>query len=249
MTGGIRISEIFGPTIQGEGPLIGRPTVFVRTGGCDYRCHWCDTPHAVLPEYRHEWRPMTAAEILARVDDLAGAAPVLVSLSGGNPAIQPLGPLIERGRRAGHTFALETQGSISRPWFRSLQWLILSPKPPSSGMATDWRALDGCVAAAAEGSTGPRCALKCVVFDDDDYAYARAAADRYPALPVYLQAGNPGPGEARGQRDGEHGEQVDMEDLTRRFRWLVGKATTDRWFTATVLPQLHVLAWGGRRGV
>ena len=33
----IRVSEIFGPTIQGEGVLIGLPTVFVRTGGCDYR--------------------------------------------------------------------------------------------------------------------------------------------------------------------------------------------------------------------
>ena len=36
----IAISEIFGPTIQGEGALIGVPTVFVRTGGCDFRCSW-----------------------------------------------------------------------------------------------------------------------------------------------------------------------------------------------------------------
>jgi 7-carboxy-7-deazaguanine synthase len=48
----ILISEIFGPTVQGEGPLVGRPTVFVRTGGCDYRCAWCDTLYAVLPEHR-----------------------------------------------------------------------------------------------------------------------------------------------------------------------------------------------------
>ena len=54
MTACIRISEIFGPTIQGEGPLIGRPSIFVRTGGCDYRCNWCDTLYAVLPEYRDE---------------------------------------------------------------------------------------------------------------------------------------------------------------------------------------------------
>ncbi len=43
----IRVSEIFGPTIQGEGVLIGLPTVFVRSGGCDYRCSWCDSLHAV----------------------------------------------------------------------------------------------------------------------------------------------------------------------------------------------------------
>ena len=65
----IRISEIFGPTIQGEGPLVGRPTVFVRTGGCDYRCTWCDTLYAVLPEYHDEWTPMTPAAIMARVNE------------------------------------------------------------------------------------------------------------------------------------------------------------------------------------
>src|SRR5262249_17228736 len=90
MKDSIRISEIFGPTIQGEGPLIGRPTVFVRTGGCDYRCSWCDTLYAVLPEYRDEWTPMTPRAIMARVNELAGGEPVLISLSGGNPALQPL---------------------------------------------------------------------------------------------------------------------------------------------------------------
>ena len=50
----VRVSEIFGPTVQGEGPLIGKPTVFVRTGGCDYRCNWCDTLYAVLPKHSKE---------------------------------------------------------------------------------------------------------------------------------------------------------------------------------------------------
>jgi 7-carboxy-7-deazaguanine synthase len=35
----------------------------------------------------------------------------------------------------------------------------------------------------------------------------------------------------------------------QRFRWLAGKVTADHWFAATVLPQLHVLAWGNKRGV
>lgn len=239
MKGSIRISEIFGPTVQGEGPLIGRPTVFVRTGGCDYRCLWCDTLYAVLPEYRDDWTLMSSAEIMARVEALAGATPLLVSLSGGNPAIQPLAPLIECGRSKGYTFALETQGSVSQPWFAALDWLMLSPKAPSSGMATDWQAFDDCLEAAANG---PRCVLKIAVFDDEDYAYARRAADRYPSLPVYLQVGNPAPAVAT---DGT----ADIDDLMRRFRWLVDKVAADRWFTATILPQLHVLAWGGIRGV
>jgi 7-carboxy-7-deazaguanine synthase len=49
--------------------------------------------------------------------------------------------------------------------------------------------------------------------------------------------------------EGPAGEEADIDDLMLRFRWLVGKVTTDRWFAATVLPQLHVLAWGSRRGV
>jgi len=239
----IRISEIFGPTVQGEGPLIGRLTVFVRTAGCDYRCTWCDTLYAVLPDYRDEWALMTPADIMARVDELAGGNPTLVSLSGGNPALQPLAPLIALGRRNGHTFALETQGSVARPWFVDLDWLILSPKPPSSGMATDWDVLEACLDAA---KARPRCTLKIVVFNEADYAYAQTAAGRYPALPLYLQVGNPAPFTAVG---GAVTDEADIDDLLHRFRWLVGKVTADRWFAVTVLPQLHVLAWGNKRGV
>jgi 7-carboxy-7-deazaguanine synthase len=217
--------------------------VFVRTGGCDYRCTWCDTLYAVLPEYRDEWRPMTPAAIMARVNELAGGKALLVSLSGGNPALQPLAPLIALGRESGHCFALETQGSISQPWFVELDWLILSPKPPSAGVAVDWDAFEACLK-AARGQ--PRCVLKIVVFDDADYSYAQALAARYPALPVYLQVGNPAPLAAV---DDVLPDGADIDDLLQRFCWLAGRVTADRWFAATVLPQLHVLAWGNKRGV
>lgn len=238
----IRISEIFGPTIQGEGPLIGRPTVFVRTGGCDYRCSWCDTQYAVLPRYRDEWLPMSTAEIAERVDALTQSQPILVTLSGGNPAMQPLGPLIALGRSKGYSFALETQGSLAPDWLKQLEWLVLSPKPPSSKMTTDWASVDACLSAAGGQ---PSCALKIVVFDDADYAYARTVASRYSALPVYLQVGNPAP-----LRDADMmADHADNDDLLRRMDWLVDKVRQDRWFDARVLPQLHVLLWGNRRGV
>jgi 7-carboxy-7-deazaguanine synthase len=237
----IRISEIFGPTIQGEGPLIGRPSVFVRTAGCDYRCNWCDTLYAVLPQYHDAWVAMSPADILARVDELTGGHPTLVTVSGGNPALQPVGPLIAQGRGKGHRFALETQGSVAQPWFAELDWVILSPKPPSSGMETDWATVEACIAAA---SGRAQCALKIVIFDDADYSYAKIAAARFPALPVYLQVGNPASLIKAAESDG-----ADLDDLLRRFRWLAAKVTDDRWFSATVLPQLHVLAWGNKRGV
>lgn len=235
----IRISEIFGPTIQGEGALIGKPTVFVRTGGCDYRCSWCDTLHAVESQYRDEWKSMSAEDIWAKVDELSGGKPLTVSLSGGNPAIQPLGPLIALGKSKGYEFALETQGSIAQEWFGELDVLILSPKPPSSQMKTDLKALDNCVRAG--GKT--KIILKFVVFDDADYMYAKDIAARYPALPVYLQPGNHTP------PNGREAQAVDMDGIMNRMRWLVEKVNLDQWFSVTVLPQLHVLLWGNMRGV
>ena len=240
MTGAaIRVSEIFGPTIQGEGVLIGQPTVFVRTGGCDYRCSWCDTLHAVDSEYREQWQPMSVEEIWMEVRRLSGGVPLTVSLSGGNPAIQPLGPLIDRGHGEGYRFALETQGSVARDWFADLDVLVVSPKPPSSGMETDFAKLDECLAMAA-GMT----VLKIVVFDDRDYAYAKDMAGRYPALPVYLQPGNHTP-----PPPDDDSATVDIDGVMNRMLWLVDKVTGDKWFDARVLPQLHVLLWGNRRGV
>ncbi len=237
----IRVAEIFGPTIQGEGVLIGQPTVFVRTGGCDYRCSWCDSLHAVDTEFRHQWLPMETGAIWNRIEELSGARPLTVSLSGGNPAIQPFGPLIRHGQEKGYRFALETQGSVSKDWFGDLDTLVLSPKPPSSGMATDWAAFDACLDAAGQG---PQTVMKIVIFDDADYAFARDAAARYPHLPVFLQPGNhlvPG--------GDQEDAPVDHDALTARLLWLVDKVTADGWFAARVLPQLHVILWGNKRGV
>ncbi len=238
----IRVSEIFGPTVQGEGLLIGRPTVFVRTGGCDFRCSWCDTLYAVLPEYRDEWHAMSADAILAEVARLSGGRPILVTLSGGNPALQPLQPLIALGHDRGYRFAMETQGSVAQPWFADLDWLILSPKPPSSGMTMDWALFDDCL---AQASRRPAIVLKFIVFDQADYEFARATAARYPGLPVCLQVGNHTPAEPNPAGAGG----VDHAGLMARFRWLVDRVAADHWHEATVLPQLHVLAWGNQRGV
>ncbi|KAF0675164.1 7-carboxy-7-deazaguanine synthase QueE [Profundibacterium mesophilum] len=237
----IRVAEIFGPTIQGEGPVIGRPTVFVRTGGCDYRCSWCDSLHAVESRFRSEWAAMTPGSILERIAELSGGVPLMVTLSGGNPAIQPFGPLITAGRAAGYGFSLETQGSVAQDWFADLETLVLSPKPPSSGMQTDWDKLADCVAAA-----GPvtQTALKFVVFDRADFDFARQAAARHPDLPVYLQPGNHTPPPPEDDR-----APVDIDGLNDRLDWLVEQVTEARWFAARVLPQLHVLLWGNKRGV
>lgn len=237
-SGTICISEIFGPTIQGEGALIGQPTVFVRTGGCDYHCTWCDTLHAVEGAYRNNWREMTAEEILKQIVVLSGGLPLMISLSGGNPAIQPLGDLISLGKAAGYTFGLETQGSIAKDWFAELDLVTLSPKPPSSGMITNWQKLQECIDAAQETSV----VLKLVVLDEADFSYAQQVAERFPSLPVYLQPCNAVP-------SAEGDVEVDFQSMTQQLRWLVEKVLAAKWYKASVLPQLHVLLWGQKRGV
>ena len=237
----VTVSEVFGPVIQGEGGVIGRPTVFVRTGGCDYRCSFCDSLFAVLPEHRGSWRKMETTQIFEEVRKLS-PEPILVTLSGGNPALQPLGDLIRLGHEHGYTFAIETQGTISKPWFAELDHLTISPKPPSSNMNTDWEKLDLCV---ATGGTRTEVLLKVVVMDDADYAYARRVAERYPGVPMYLQVGNDNPPGAAPDDPTE----PDVRGLLDRYAWLAEKVVSEGWNDVTVLPQLHVLVYGNRRGV
>lgn len=233
----LRIAEIFGPTIQGEGALIGEPTVFVRTGGCDYRCAWCDSMHAVDPALRHTWAAMSTDAVWSEITRLSGGKPLTISLSGGNPAIQDFTALIALGQAAGYRFACETQGSVARPWFAALDTLVLSPKPPSSGETVNWTTFSACVGAA---SGAGQVVLKIVIFDDVDYAWARDVADRYPSLPLYLQPGNP---------EVDPAVAVAPQALSDRLLWLVDKVMADGWFAPRVLPQLHVLLWGNKRGV
>ncbi|MCJ8324979.1 MAG: 7-carboxy-7-deazaguanine synthase QueE [Rhizobiales bacterium] len=231
----LRVVEIFGPTIQGEGAYIGRPTVFIRFGGCDYRCLWCDSMHAVGKQYAHQWAKMTAEDILAKVDILTGGQPILITISGGNPAIQQLETMLILGKKRGHTFSMETQGSVAKPWFKLLDQLTISPKPPSSGEDTDWAKLDASIAAGKDAETS----LKVVVFDRIDYAYAQDIGKRYPDLPLYLSIGND---------NYDPNMPVDKEALHAKMRQLIDWVNDDKWYAVTVLPQLHVLLWGNELG-
>ncbi len=228
----IRISEIFGPTIQGEGHLIGSPTVFVRTGGCDFRCKWCDTLYAVEPRFKDQWKLYSAEEILHQVGILS-QAPLLITLSGGNPALQPLAPLLEQGHDAGYQFSIETQGSIAKNWFSQLDHLVLSPKPPSSEMTNDWLQVNNCI----ELANTARIVFKIVVKDEVDYQFAKEVHKLYPTFPISLQACN-------SPQPSEQG----IDGILTKQRWLTERVCEDHWYQARVLPQLHTLLWGNTPG-
>lgn len=237
----IRISEIFGSTIQGEGSLIGQPTIFVRTGGCDYRCSWCDTLHAVDSQFRYSWKPMSADEIFVEIERLSNNNPIMISLSGGNPAIQPLAPLIKLGHEKRYKFALETQGSIAKEWFADLDVLTLSPKPPSSEENTNYNMLSKSITMAGDNVS---ISLKIVIRDEADYLYARDIATRYPDLTLYLQPLNHTPPSVDKDDD-----KIDIDGIISRMLWLIDRVKSDNWNDVRILPQLHVLLWGNKKGV
>ena len=83
----IPVLEVFGPTIQGEGRVIGRKTMFVRTAGCDYRCSWCDSAFTWDGSAKEDIRLLTAEEIYEELLEVGGNHFNHVTISGGNPAL------------------------------------------------------------------------------------------------------------------------------------------------------------------
>ena len=232
------VMEVFGPTIQGEGVLAGTPTYFVRLGGCDYRCSWCDSMHAVLPEeVREHAERLTHHEIVGRIRALP-PGPEWVTLSGGNPALLKLDPLVDGLQGLGIRVAVETQGSRWRDWLGTVNCLTISPKPPSSGMA-DKVAKDLEPFMYAASLARPRRhadALKIVVFDDEDLEFAASVFATFPTWPRYLSCGT----------------VIDepLSALSDRYRWLLERVANDaRFKQARAFPQLHVMAWGHVKGV
>jgi 7-carboxy-7-deazaguanine synthase len=247
----ISISEIFGPTIQGEGALIGTQTIFVRTGGCDYRCSWCDTGYAVLPEYKSDWQKLSAEAIMAKVENLSNHKPMWVTLSGGNPAMQELTQLIKLGQSKGYQFSMETQGSIAQPWFSLLDQLTLSPKAPSSGMSFKQKGLDRCLDACPENVD---ISLKFVVADNNDLFWAKNIADKYPKIPCFVQTCNTQAKLETNFADNVNSLQKKSNDNDeinhqKKMLELIESVQSLNWKNVRILPQLHTWLWGNKTGV
>src|SRR4051812_39940048 len=100
------ISELF-YSVQGEGTLLGTPSVFVRTSGCNLRCRWCDTPYA---SWKPEGTEMSVGELMEQVN----AHPTrFVVVTGGEPMIAKEMPLLLAAlRTAGKHITIETAGTI-----------------------------------------------------------------------------------------------------------------------------------------
>ncbi|WP_160722964.1 7-carboxy-7-deazaguanine synthase QueE [Bacillus sp. USDA818B3_A] len=235
----IPVMEVFGPTIQGEGMVIGQKTMFVRTAGCDYSCSWCDSAFTWDGTGKNDIRMMEAEEVWAELKQIGGDNFSFVTISGGNPALlKNLDALIDILKDNQIKIGLETQGSKWQDWFKRIDELTISPKPPSSKMVTDFSILDMILDNVKDNNVS----LKVVVFDEEDYEYARKIHRRYPDVPFFVQVGNNDLTTADNQQLLLH--------LLNQYERLIDKVMADPELNdVKVLPQLHTFLWGNKRGV
>lgn len=152
-------------TLQGEGFHAGRAAYFIRLGGCDVGCPWCDAKYAWNPQL---FAPADIGEVIGRV---AACGAQTVVITGGEPLLYPLEPLTSELTARGVRIFLETSGS--HPFSGRFDWVCLSPKrrrPP----------LDEAFARADE--------LKVIVETPDDFGWAETHAARVGgACKLFLQ--------------------------------------------------------------
>ncbi|MCA0971848.1 7-carboxy-7-deazaguanine synthase QueE [Halobacillus litoralis] len=237
------VLEIFGPTIQGEGMVVGRKTMFVRTAGCDYSCAWCDSAFTWDGSAKEDIERLTAGDIVDRLLQTGGEQFDHVTISGGNPALlKNLHELIEPLHERGIEVALETQGSRWQDWFTKIDDLTISPKPPSSKMKTNWLVLDEIIASLKDHGRQSHTSLKVVIFDETDLQYAEEVHERYPDVPFFLQVGND---------DLEENQPANLAShLLDQYEWLIDQVVASKKLNRVrVLPQVHALVWGNKRGV
>jgi organic radical activating enzyme len=152
-------------TLQGEGFNAGRAVYFIRLGGCDAACVWCDA--------RETWdaRRFSLTEVEAIAARAAAHPARAAVVTGGEPLLHPLDRLTDELRRHGFETLLETAGT--HPPSGSFDWICLSPKRQRPPLPEIFPLADE---------------LKVIVAGDGDFAWAEECAARIsPHCRLYLQ--------------------------------------------------------------
>ena len=140
-------------TIQGEGFHTGKPAYFIRLGGCDVGCSWCDAKYTWNPRM---YPPTPIEEIVERA--VACAAQSIV-ITGGEPLLYPLDHLTQALKEQGLAIFLETSGS--HPFSGIFDWVCLSPKRKSAPL---------------EEAYGRADELKVIIQNEEDLQWAEECA-------------------------------------------------------------------------
>ena len=228
----MRIAEIF-HSIQGEGLLAGVPSVFVRTSGCNLRCHWCDTPYA---SWKPEGPDMTVEQVLEKV--LAWNSTHVV-LTGGEPMIAPdLPALAARLKKAGKHITIETAATVP-PGGIACDLASLSPKlsnstpPPErdSAWAQKHEAARLQPSVITDWIKNYDFQLKFVVSTEQDVTEIKDLLSRLAPVPFHRVLLMP--------------EGIDTQTLSSRAPWLVDVCKREGF---RFCPRLQIELFGNARG-
>ena len=123
----LQIKEIF-HSLQGEGPFVGTPSIFIRLSGCNLRCPWCDT------NFEGDISLQKCSSLTA---NLAGSFPNSTKhavITGGEPFLQDIRPLVEMLMAKDYLVTIETNGTINPSWLTEYPYwealvIVCSPKP------------------------------------------------------------------------------------------------------------------------
>lgn len=262
------VLEIFGPVIQGEGSQAGTQTLFIRFGGCDYKCQKCDSLHAVIPQAikKHaEW--LTAVEIFDRVNELRLQTNVQwVTFSGGNPCMHKLDALVVLLNQTGIMINVETQATLWQEWLYHCTTITVSPK--SWGMGEKFEEGKYRKFLQRLNGTRPLC-VKVVVFSEVDIEFALGIYQITEeeeqnwlygyrgATAYYLSLGNPYPPVLTEDFELAPNPELVVADerselvsrLLSSYKRLSEELLADtRMKMFRFLPQLHVLIYGNETG-
>jgi 7-carboxy-7-deazaguanine synthase len=243
----MKIAEIF-YSIQGEGKLVGIPSVFVRVSGCNLRCTWCDTPYA---SWQPDGKEKSVNEI---VEEVMKSPSGHVVLTGGEPMMfKETVELIGTLKHAGKHVTVETAGTL---WLQGLPvgGIDLASVSPKLSNSTPKEREGGRFAQAHErgriamevlktfatggGGVVRECQWKFVISREEDLQEMEELLAR-----LNSQLSNT-------PRIGTEDvvlmpEGTDAAILTQRSQWLA-EVCKERGYRLS--PRLHVYLWGNRRG-
>jgi organic radical activating enzyme len=251
----MNLIEVFS-SVQGEGPEVGTSTLFVRFGECDLRCQWCDTPHSWRraarcrfalargsAKFEERENPVPLAALLAAAERLELSRHRWVSLTGGEPLLQPeaVATAAEALSRHGPGVWLETHGLHAEalravlPQLEvvAMDWKLASDvrraSDPKRGAVADFHEAHEAFLAVARAA--PRVHVKLVVTpasrDEEIEEAVRRIARTHPSATLVLQPVTP-KGSVKQRPSAER--LLALERLAARFLADV-----------RVIPQVHPL--------
>ena len=236
----IAVSEMFGPTIQGEGPSAGRRAIFLRTAGCNLTCQWCDT------KYTWDWeqfdkskevKKMSIDDVARRLTRLRGSdfmiPPPILVITGGEPMLQ-----IRECHLAASTVGLwprieiETNGTIPPSVIEDDVRFNVSPKLQSADVAYDTEDEKNLNIISDYATDDRTACFKFVIEDEDDLDQARLMISNAGIPPEYVYL-MPQTGLVYSAGTGNH------------HRWVAEQAIR---YGYNYSDRLHTRLWGSQRG-